>query len=90
MGWMTPTPNVPHAEERLAELLRELRPAPAAWVRAAQELPALRRALDDIVFLAQSDAEFQRALVEDLESALRAEGYEPSPRLVEELRARLD
>jgi hypothetical protein len=79
-----------YSEERVAELLGELRPAPAAWVRAAQELPSLRRTLDDIVFLAETDAEFQRALVDDLESALRAKGYEASPRLIEELRTRLD
>jgi hypothetical protein len=78
-----------HSEERLAELLGEMRPAPAPWVRAAQELPALRRTLDDIVFLAETDAEFQQALIDDLETALQARGFEPSPRLVQDLRARL-
>ena len=34
-------------EEKLGTLLRRLPPAPEGWVRAAQELPAARAALDD-------------------------------------------
>ena len=74
------------SEERLAELLGLLRPAPEGWARAAQELPAARRSLDDIVARAQEDAELRAALVSDLEAALEREGIEPRPRLVEELR----
>jgi hypothetical protein len=76
-------------EERLAELLAALPPAPEAWVQAAQELPLARRGLDEIVARAEADAEFRRALVADLEAALEAAGYEPEPRLVDELRERL-
>src|SRR5919198_1320611 len=36
-------------EDNIAELLSALPPAPEAWVRAAQELPTIRRELDDIV-----------------------------------------
>jgi hypothetical protein len=75
-------------EERLARLIRALPPAPEAWVRAAQELPAARAELEEIVARAEADAEFRRLLVADLEAALEAEGYERSPRLVEELRLR--
>ena len=75
-------------EHRLAELIRTLRPAPEGWVRAAQELPLARRSLDDIVARAEADAEFRQALVSDLEDALRREGYEPDPPLLEELRKR--
>ena len=78
-----------HDEERIADLLRLLRPAPEAWVRAAQELPLALRGLDDIVERARADDRFRRALIADLESALAAEGYEPDPQLVEALRRRL-
>ena len=37
---------------------------------------------------AEADAEFQRRLVADLEAALEAEGYEPRPQVIEELRVR--
>jgi hypothetical protein len=76
-------------EERLAELLRALPPAPAAWVEAAQELPLARRTLDEIVARAEADAAFRQALVADLESALAAEGYEPKRPLLDAIRERL-
>jgi len=77
-------------EERLGRLLRLLRLAPEGWVRAAQELPAARRSLDEIVARAEADAGFRRALLADLEAALAEAGLEPErhPRLVEELRRR--
>ena len=78
-----------HDEERIGNLLRLLRPAPNAWVRAAQELPLALRGLDDIVERARADDRFRRALIADLESALAAEGYERDPKLVEALRRRL-
>lgn len=82
---MTPS----YDEERLGELLRLLRPAPAAWVRAAQELPFARRTFDEIVARAEADRIFRDALIADLEKALAGEGYEPDPRLLGELRTRL-
>jgi hypothetical protein len=75
-------------ETRLGELIAALPPAPQGWVTAAQELPAARRSLDEIVARAEADAEFRARLVADLEAALQAEGYEPSRPLVEELRRR--
>lgn len=77
-------------EERLGVLLRLLRPAPAGWVRAAQELPAARRTFDEIVVRAEADAAFRTALLADLEQALAAEGYEPDRRVLDEIRVRLD
>ena len=74
--------------EKIADLLRLLPPAPEAWVRAAQELPLVSEDLGRIVERAEADAEFRRALIADLESALRAEGVEPRPQVVEELRRR--
>ena len=76
-------------EERLGELLRLLRPAPDAWVQAAQELPYARRTFDEIVARAEADLAFRDALIADLEKALEREGYEPDRRIVAELRARL-
>jgi hypothetical protein len=76
-------------EERIADLLRLLRPPPEAWVRAAQERPVALRGLDDIVERARADERFRRELIADLESALAAEGYEPDPKAVEALRRRL-
>jgi hypothetical protein len=76
-------------EERLGVLLRLLPPAPTGWVRAAQELPAARSALDEIVARAQADLAFRAALVADLERALAAEGYEPDRRILGEIRAHL-
>ena len=75
-------------EERLAALISALPPAPEAWVRAAQELPFARKSIDEIVARAEADAEFRRALIDDLESALAREGYEPDRPLVDALRRR--
>ena len=75
--------------EGLARLIGMLPPAPEAWVRAAQELPGARRELDGIVARAEADAEFRRALVADLESALLSEGVEPTRPLLDELRRRV-
>jgi hypothetical protein len=83
------TPNGSYDEARLAELLRVLPPAPEGWVRAAQELPRVRRELDGIVARAEADAAFRKQLIEDLEEALRAEGYEPDLMPLDELRRRL-
>ncbi len=75
--------------ERLGELLRVLQPAPLGWVRAAQELPAARASLDEIVGRAEADLEFRKALIADLETALGQAGYEPGDRMLDELRQRL-
>jgi hypothetical protein len=72
--------------EQLARLIGMLPPAPEAWVRAAQELPAARRGLDELVARAEQDAAFRAQVLADLESALQSEGVEPEPRVVDELR----
>jgi hypothetical protein len=77
-----------YGEERLGALLRLLRPAPPAWVEAAQELPSARRSLDEIVARAEADAAFRTALIADLEAALTEEGFDPDGRVVDELRKR--
>ncbi len=78
-----------YEEERIAELLSALPPAPEAWVRAAQELPLARHGLDEIVARTEADAEFRRACLADLEAALADAGYESDPALLETLRERL-
>lgn len=79
-----------YTEERIGELLCLMRPTPGGWLRAAQELPAARRSLDEMVTRAQGDAEYRRRVLADLESALQGEGLEPAARLVDELRERLN
>jgi hypothetical protein len=75
--------------EELARLLAVLPAAPVGWVAAAQELPAARRSLDELLARSETDAELRGQLVEDLESALAASGIEPTRRTVEAARARL-
>jgi hypothetical protein len=76
-------------EEQLAELLGLLRPAPAAWVRAAQELPFARAAVDDVLERADRDEAFCDALRADLEATLFDAGVAPTPELLEEVRAHI-
>lgn len=76
-------------EERLAALLRELPRAPAGWVRAAQELPAARAAMDDLVERATVSEQCRRQVLSGLEDALERAGVEPDRRAVAVLRARL-
>ena len=73
-------------EERIGLLLRLLPPAPEGWVRAAQELPAARAMLDELVARAEQDAVFRLQLQADLERAVAAAGYEPSPFVISRLR----
>jgi len=76
-------------EQRLADLIATLPPAPHAWVQAAKELPAARASLDGIVERARADAEYREQVVADLESALEAAGVEPDRHLVHTLRRNL-
>ena len=73
-------------EERIGRLLRLLPPAPEGWMLAAQELPAARAVLDELVARAEQDAAFRLQLMADLERAVAAAGYEPSPFVVSRLR----
>ena len=77
-------------EEQIGRLLRLLPPAPEGWVRAAQELPAARATLDELVPRAEQDAEFRLQLRADLERAIAAAGYDPSPFVVSRLRLLLE
>ena len=76
-------------EERVGDLLSALRPAPEAWVRAAQDLPLLRRGLDEIVRRAEADGEFRRRVVTEPESVLEEADVVAHADAVELLRRRL-
>ena len=76
-------------EERIAELLRLLPPAPVGWVRAAQELPAARTELAAIVARAEADAAFKAQVVADLEAVLESVGIEATSSVVAAIRTRL-
>ncbi len=75
-------------EDRLAELIGALPPAPQGWVQAAQELPLARTEIAEIVARAEADAEFREGLIADLEATLAQEGYEPERPLLDALRRR--
>jgi hypothetical protein len=83
------TKSVDYNEERLGELLRALPAPPRDWVIAAQQLPALRRALENLVERARRDRRFREALLADPESTLRDAGYTPERRLMAALREKL-
>jgi hypothetical protein len=76
-------------EERIAELLRVLPPAPMGWVQAAQELPRARLEISGLVERAQADADFRARVLADIEAALVAEGVEARPALIELVRRRV-
>jgi hypothetical protein len=74
--------------DTLGRLIAALPPAPDGWVRAAQELPAARRGLDDIVNRAVADAAYRERVLADLESARAEVGVTPTPPILQELRER--
>lgn len=77
-------------EERIAAFLRLLPPPPEGWVQAAKELPQARAEIAALVTRALEDAAARALIVADLESALEAEGIEPTPSVVAALRAFLE
>jgi hypothetical protein len=78
----------PYDHDTLGRLIAGLPPVPHGWILAAQELPAARRGIDDIVDRAVADAAYRARVVADLESALAEVGVEPTPPILEELRER--
>jgi type VI protein secretion system component VasF len=77
-------------DEQIAELLRALPPAPAAWVEAAKQLPMLLAGLDTLIVRAEADAAFRTKVLADLEAALAEAGVEPQPVAVAHLRSILE
>jgi hypothetical protein len=74
--------------DTLGRLIAALPPPPDGWLRAAQDLPAARRGIDDIVDRAVADVAYRERVVADLESALAEVGLEPTPPRLAELRER--
>jgi hypothetical protein len=77
-------------EHDIAKLITSLPPAPPAWVKAAQELPRARAAIDTLTARAQASVDERDAMLRDLEAALQGEGIEPRRELIRELRGRLN
>jgi alkylation response protein AidB-like acyl-CoA dehydrogenase len=77
-------------EEKLGEILSALPPAPEAWVKAAQDLPLMRRGLDEIVERAASDEQYRRRVIEDPATALEEADVVAHGDAIEILRERLD
>lgn len=75
--------------EEIAALIALLRPAPAAWVEAAQSLPALERDLGPLVEQWRRDATARTAVLADLEQALRDEGVAPAEEVLRYVRLSL-
>jgi hypothetical protein len=75
--------------EELGRLIAALPPTPEGWVRAAQELPQVRRGLDDILARSEADAALRAKLVADLESTLAEAGIEPTRHVIADVRERL-
>jgi hypothetical protein len=82
-------PSDPSEEERIAELLSLLSPAPPAWVQAARERPRLALGLEQVLALAHADAEFRRELGSNLEAALERAGVDTTPELKRAVQAQL-
>jgi hypothetical protein len=76
--------------EEIAQLIALLRPAPDAWVQAAQSLPALQRDLEPLVEQWQQDAAARAAVLADLEQALRAAGVAPDANALRYVRLSLE
>lgn len=83
--------NVPaYDEEKLGEILSALPPAPEAWVKAAQDIPLPRRALDAIVERAEADERYRRRVIENPEAVLEEADVVAHAEDIEILRRRLD
>ena len=80
----------PYDEIELGELLGMLPAAPDAWVEAAKQRPRIERGVTQILALAEADAEFRAALIEDLETTVREADVEASPEVVDAVRARIE
>ncbi|HEX3805834.1 MAG TPA: hypothetical protein VHV52_03545 [Gaiellaceae bacterium] len=75
--------------EQIGRLLAALPPAPRGWVEAAQQLPKVRRELDDLLARAEADSDLRARLLADLEATLTDAGIQPTRRIVADVRDRL-
>jgi hypothetical protein len=77
------------SEERLAELLALLRPAPLGWVEAAEALPATLADLDDVLGRLHRDEDFRSRFEENPAEALGAAGLPATATVVAAVRTQL-
>jgi hypothetical protein len=78
--------NRPFDEERIAQLLANLPPAPAAWVERAVQIPRVERDLEDVQRRLDEDALLRAAFDERGEQALREAGITLDADVLERLR----
>jgi hypothetical protein len=72
-------------EHEMGRLLRLLRPAPAGWTQAAQELPFLSAEMADILERVRGDGSFRDGLRTDADATLKQHGYDLSPSVLAHL-----
>jgi hydroxymethylpyrimidine/phosphomethylpyrimidine kinase len=77
-------------EERLGSLLSALPPAPGGLVRAAKDVPVVRKGLAQIVERAEVDEDYRRKVVADPVAALEEADVVAHADAVEILKRKLD
>jgi hypothetical protein len=78
--------NEPLGEERIAQLLSNLPPAPAAWVERAAGIPRVQRDLGDVQRRLDEDALLREAFRRDGAQALRDAGLDIEQEVLDHLR----
>ncbi len=78
--------NDPLDDERLARLLANLPPAPAAWVERAARIPRVQRDLGDVQRRLDEDALLREAFRREGAQALRDAGIDLDQEVLEHLR----
>jgi hypothetical protein len=76
----------PLSDERIAQLLASLPPAPDAWVERAARIPRVQRDLADVQQRLDEDALLREAFRRDGERALRDAGLSVEHEVLEQLR----
>lgn len=74
-----------YTDEELAALLRALKPAPAHWVEAAQQIPRMKKQVAEVLPYLEEIAPGRAAETAELEKAIEAAGLSPEPQLLAEL-----
>lgn len=78
--------NRPHDDERIAQLLSMLKPAPEAWVERAARIPRVQRDLEDVQRRLEEDALLRAAFQAHGDRALREAGVIVNAEVLEFLR----
>lgn len=78
-----------YSERQIAGLLRVLAPAPAHWVEAAQQIPRIKKQINEVLPFLGEIATGRAVETAELEMAIEAAGLTPEPQLVAELQRHL-